>query len=114
MERSIVGATRGQEKHSRILLGLALGCTVVMVVIFLWPTVGMLAKLEYRTVDSRFRSRGVRAPAADIVIVAIDEESVAQVGKWPWPRRVFANLTQRLAEAGARTIVYDIFFVEPE
>lgn len=113
MERSTAVAIRHQEKHSRVLLGLALGCTAVMVAIFLWPGISLLNKLEYRTVDWRFRHRGVRAPAADIVIVAIDEESIAQVGKWPWPRQTFADLTERLAQAGARAIVYDIFFVEP-
>ncbi len=114
MERSIPGPARRQDKHSRILLALSLGCTMTMVVIFLWPAAGLLDKLEYRTVDWRFRSRGARPPAPNIVIVVIDEESIAQVGKWPWPRRTFAELTQRLADAGARAIVYDIFFVESD
>ena len=41
-----------------------------------------------------------RAPPDDVVIVAIDQASLAQIGRWPWPRRVHAELIERLAAAG--------------
>lgn len=112
MERSSQSA--GREKHSRVLVGLALICTVVMVVVFLRPRLALLDDLEYRMVDWRFRHRGVREPTANIVIVEIDEESIRRVGRWPWPRSVLAELTERLAEAGAGAIIYDILFAEPD
>ncbi len=49
----------------------------------------------------------------DIVIVAIDDASLAEVGAWPWPRNVHARLIDRLHDAGARAVVLDILFLEP-
>ncbi len=51
---------------------------------------------------------------ADVVIVAIDDSSIAQLGRWPWPRAVHAALLDRLREAGARAVALDILFTEPE
>ncbi|RQH08931.1 CHASE2 domain-containing protein [Paraburkholderia dinghuensis] len=49
----------------------------------------------------------------DIVIVEIDNASVAALGRWPWPRSVHARLADQLARAGAAAIVYDVLFTEP-
>src|SRR5215217_2637213 len=43
-------------------------------------------------------------PNLPVRIVAIDEASLAKVGQWPWPRDKLAELTRRLAEAGAQAI----------
>lgn len=48
--------------------------------------------------------------SGDIVLVAIDERSIRKIGRWPWPRSQHANLTNRLAEAGAKRIFFDIQF----
>ncbi|MBI4138714.1 adenylate/guanylate cyclase domain-containing protein [Candidatus Uhrbacteria bacterium] len=48
-----------------------------------------------------------------IVVVAIDDASLGQIGRWPWPRRVHAQLIKNLADAGARVIGYDVNFPEP-
>jgi CHASE2 domain-containing sensor protein/nitrogen-specific signal transduction histidine kinase len=55
-----------------------------------------------------------RPPPADIVIVAIDEESLSQLGRWPWSRRLHAALIDRLAAEGARLIALDLVFAEPD
>lgn len=47
-----------------------------------------------------------------IVVVDIDERSLAQVGPWPWPRATIERLSRRLAEAGVATQVYDMVFSE--
>jgi CHASE2 domain-containing sensor protein/signal transduction histidine kinase len=49
----------------------------------------------------------------DIVIVEIDNASIASIGRWPWPRSVHARLVDQLAKAGAAAVVYDVLFVEP-
>lgn len=56
-----------------------------------------------------------RAPPADdrILIVEIDNRSLASIGKWPWSRDNHAQLINRLADAGAKVIAYDVLFVEP-
>ncbi|GLK81282.1 CHASE2 domain-containing protein [Methylopila turkensis] len=53
-------------------------------------------------------------PASDIVVVAIDEPSFAEIGqRWPWPRSLHADLVRAARAAGARTIGLDIVFAEP-
>jgi adenylate cyclase len=49
-----------------------------------------------------------------IVIVDIDEQSLAAEGRWPWPRDKIAALTERLFAAGVAVVGYDIFFSEAE
>ncbi|MBN8997979.1 MAG: adenylate/guanylate cyclase domain-containing protein [Rhizobiales bacterium] len=55
-------------------------------------------------------------PIADkpVVVVDIDEASLKAVGQWPWPRSLMAELTQRLAEAGAASIAFDVLFSEAD
>jgi len=55
-----------------------------------------------------------REPSPDIVIVAIDDESLSVIGRWPWPRSVHAALIDRLAGAGTRAIGLDLFLTEPD
>ncbi|MEE4378622.1 MAG: EAL domain-containing protein [Candidatus Competibacteraceae bacterium] len=54
-----------------------------------------------------------RAPPEDVVIVAIDEYSLDQIGRWPWPRQIHAAVVDRLTTAGAKAIALDIIFAEP-
>ena len=51
---------------------------------------------------------------AAVRVVDIDDESIAKLGQWPWPRTDIARLTQTLAGAGAASISYDIVFSEPD
>lgn len=55
-----------------------------------------------------------RPSPPDIVIVAIDDASVAAIGRWPWPRAVHSTLLARLAEARPRAIGLDVTFSEPD
>lgn len=55
------------------------------------------------------------APASDdIVIVAIDEESLSALGRWPWPRRLHAEAIEALEEAGAKGVGLNIILAEPD
>ena len=47
-------------------------------------------------------------PLDEIVVVAIDESSLEHMGAWPWSRAVYAQLVDRLAAAGAKTIVLTV------
>lgn len=46
----------------------------------------------------------------EILLVDIDDPSLADLGAWPWSRDVHARMVDRLSQAGARTIVYDVLF----
>ncbi|MFN3890480.1 MAG: CHASE2 domain-containing protein [Beijerinckiaceae bacterium] len=54
------------------------------------------------------------SPDLPVRIVDVDDESLAKIGQWPWPRRRIAELTDRLAAAGAAAIAYDVLFAEPD
>lgn len=51
-------------------------------------------------------------PEERITIVAIDEESLSQVGAWPWPREIMAKLSDQLASYGASMQLFDVVFPE--
>ena len=49
-----------------------------------------------------------------VVIVDIDEASLREIGQWPWPRTVIADLITRLRAAGAVAVGFDVIFAEPD
>jgi len=51
-----------------------------------------------------------RAPSQQTVFLEIDSGSLAAIGTWPWPRQIYAQVLDRLAELGAAEIVFDIDF----
>ncbi|HTI32579.1 MAG TPA: CHASE2 domain-containing protein [Miltoncostaea sp.] len=74
---------------------------------------GVLDRQESDTVDLRFALRGDHRPA-DVVVVGIDDVTFGDLGlRWPFPRGLHAEAIDRLREAGAKVIVYDVQFTEP-
>lgn len=74
----------------------------------------ILSLLELKGLDLLFRLRGPLASPGEIVVIAIDEPSFAEISKqWPWPRSLHARLIEQLKKAGARVIGFDILFAEP-
>lgn len=70
--------------------------------------------VELKGLDLLFALRGVLPPPNQIVIVAIDEPSMAEIQRqWPWPRGMHAHLVQQLNKAGAKVIGFDVLFAEP-
>ena len=55
-----------------------------------------------------------RMPSDRIAIIAIDDTSIANIGRWPWPRDVHARLIDQLSAAGAKTIAHTALFFEPQ
>jgi adenylate cyclase len=55
-----------------------------------------------------------RRSSLPITIIGIDEASIDKIGKpWPWPRDVHAQLVDRLVQAKASVIAFDVLFSEP-
>jgi len=78
------------------------------------PMLQFLADIELRTLDMRFKLRGPRNPSPTVVIVAIDQKSQDVLGRWPFPRRHFAEAVDFVREAGAKVIALDINFSQPD
>lgn len=70
-----------------------------------------------RPADDLLYDAAMRLAPADadpsLLIVAIDEPSLEALGRWPWPRRLHAELLDRLAEARPRAITLDLLLTEP-
>ena len=94
---------------TRVLLRrLALHALIALGVSALYG-LGALEFLENSLLDVRYRL--VQRPATgDIVHVAIDAPSLRELDVWPWPRSFHATLVDRLVDAGAREIVFDVDF----
>ena len=88
--------------------------SVLMILLYLAdPT--FLKLVEYQVYDAFFKLRGeIPAPSDRVVLVAVDERSLDEVGRWPWPRGSVAALIQAVSAQGARAIALDMGFFEPD
>ena len=75
-----------------------------------WQT---LARLDHLVQDATMGLQH-RPPHPDIVIVAIDEKSIAAIGRWPWRRALHAELINQITQRQARAIGMDILFTEDD
>ncbi len=75
--------------------------------------------LELKTLDYRFQLKaGTSTASPDIVIVEVDDASIKflepEVGRWPWPRNVYAVLIDFIRQAGTRLILFDLLLTEAD
>lgn len=74
----------------------------------------LVAQLRLQVFDA-YQRLAPRAPGdAPVRIVAIDDESLARIGQWPWPRSTVADLVERLQAMGAAVIALGVIFAEPD
>lgn len=83
-----------------IFVGLVLGIYLL----------GVLGEAEFWLQDKLYQ-RPSRIPT-DVVIVAIDDESLEALGRWPWPRDYHAQLLERINQGNPSAIGMDIIFAE--
>jgi adenylate cyclase len=98
-----------------LFLGVGLAATGLGLVAY---GTNVLRELELDTVDARFSVRGDQPPSEQIEVVAIDDITFSNFNsrqenvRYPFPRRYFAKVIDRLAADGAKVIAYDIQFTE--
>jgi adenylate cyclase len=73
-----------------------------------------IEELRLRTFDLFQVLRPREQTARPVVIIDIDEASLKEIGQWPWPRTVVADLVTRLTALGAAAIGFDAVFPEPD
>lgn len=93
------------------LIGLGISFSII-ITYFIDPAI--LKFIELKSLDLKFIARGNLQPGKETVIVAIDEKSLDELGRWPWSRDIQAKLVNKLTELGARVIAFDVMFSEPE
>ena len=73
-----------------------------------------LAELRARTFDLFQVLLPREQTSRPVVIVDIDEDSLKDIGQWPWPRTTVADLITKITDLGALAIGFDIIFAEPD
>lgn len=94
-----------------------MACLAVIAVssVLLYMQTPLLESFEASTYDLRFSAmRGALKPHPDIAIVAIDDKSIEEMGRFPWSRENYAYLMDALKKAGAKALLMDAFFPEPQ
>lgn len=87
---------------------------VIMAVVF-YARPPLLQSLRNLAFDAYQRAAPAAPfPDSPVRVVQIDESSLDRLGQWPWSRATMAELTQRLGDAGAAAIVFDVLFAEPD
>ncbi len=104
---------RARQRRLRALLFLGVGIFVAAVASVAWFGHLMRAQ-ELQTYDARFTLRGREAPPPNVAVVQIDDVTFNELAaRWPFRRSLHGRMIDRLREAGARTVVYDVQFTEP-
>jgi adenylate cyclase len=73
-----------------------------------------LEEIRLRTFDLYQNLRPRETVSRPVVIVDIDEASLKEIGQWPWPRTIVADLVTRLTQLGVAAIAFDVIFAEPD
>ena len=69
---------------------------------------------ELYALDLRFKHASSADPPENILHVDIDDRSLGEIGRWPWPRQTQAEIVSILHECGARAIALDIIMPESQ
>lgn len=105
-----------RERHriwSSSVRTIALICLGGLMVIRIWDPFPV-ESLRLKTFDTFQRIQPRVAVASPVVVVDIDEASLASYGQWPWPRTVIARLIEQIFQSGAIVLGFDVIFAEPD
>ncbi len=98
----------------------AVSAVIGLIAAYLTSLSSLGKSVELNALDIQFRlAQNSRTPDSNIVIVTIDQNSLQYFKKtiktgWPWPRDFYALTTGYLARSGAKAIIYDFQFSEPD
>ena len=94
---------------------LKIAVLVILIALFLFfIDAPFIRFMELKALDLRMVSRGVTPAGGETVLATIDEKSLSELGRWPWPRTTIARLVDVLSEYGAKAVGFDVVFTEPD
>jgi len=103
------GPSKTWRTASALVIGLAATAAIAA-----GHLLGLDNRIELLALDLRFRYFSSAPGNDDIVIVEIDDRSLQELGRWPWPREILAGVVEVLQECGARAVALDIILPEPQ
>jgi CHASE2 domain-containing sensor protein len=86
---------------------------LITLIFVLFANSDLIQGVERNAYDLGVRSSS-RVPSDKIAVVAIDDQSIANIGRWPWARDVHAKMHDILTQGGAKAIGQTVFFLEPQ
>ncbi|MDR1278275.1 MAG: adenylate/guanylate cyclase domain-containing protein, partial [Treponema sp.] len=86
-----------------------LGAALLVSLLYLTDFFNMM---EQRVYDSFLRFRPARERYSDVVFLDVDDQAIAHVGIFPWPRSVMADSLLRLKEYGVKNVIFDIEYID--
>lgn len=114
----VVNDGHNPSMHSRGRLFVRIGIAVWILCTGVYMS-GWLDRMEHHFVDIRARwLEPYHDYSDDIVMVFIDDESLSQMaeslGRWPWPRSIYADMVRYIHAGGAKAQVFDLLFFEAQ
>ena len=98
-----------------LLVGQGLGLVLLLALVAVRAWDPLPAQLVRHEIFDQFQILMPRTESTGgVVIVDLDEASLARHGQWPWPRTLLAFLVQRLFDMGADVVAFDVVFAEPD
>lgn len=104
---------RGAGRRLAVFLAIAVLSALAGLILYR-ETFSFVEQVDLRLKDARFSLRGPERPSAPVTVVAIDNKSIKELGRWPWSRELSAKLISAVAGQGARMIALDMVFSEPQ
>ncbi|MDD2366132.1 MAG: adenylate/guanylate cyclase domain-containing protein [Desulfuromonadaceae bacterium] len=77
-------------------------------------SIPFINNVDLKMKDLRFLLRGQIKPPDSVVVVAIDNKSVKEIGRWPWSREYIGRLISGMAEYGVKVTALDVVFSEKQ
>src|SRR5205807_9500582 len=114
MKRSMRANRNDARSLPKYIAGILVTAVVTLMLALVWLDPQPLVRLENFVTDLQFKLRDRRTPGEDIIIITIDEKSLAEVGRWPWPRDRQAKLVEAISAGQPKLIGLDIVYSEPE
>ncbi len=121
VQTTLLRQMAGRFKFNSFWISVLISLVVSVLYVISQPEVGILASaglldvIEAKTLDWRFRLRGTLPPPNEIVIVAVDEQTEDDLGRWQSAgRKWLAQLVTILTDGGAAVIGFDLTLAEPD
>lgn len=86
---------------------------IVALVVLIASGSDFVQSLERQAYDFGVRASS-HVPSQRVAVIAIDDQSIANIGRWPWSRDVHAQMIALLKQSGAKVVGYASFFFEPQ
>src|SRR5438034_273027 len=106
-------------RRERRRLGISIGMSVLVAVVLSFGHWNQAFKTAQEQVTDflfqTWNANGMEEAQQNVVIVAIDDASLRQLGRFSdWPRRYYAQVVDKMREANARVITFDVGFIESQ